>query len=153
MGDTATTLAEALEQEHRDIDAGFGAFLEGLEQGQTRVAELNRAVAALRRHIWLEEEFLFPPLREAGLFAAVLVMLREHGEIWRMMDQLTGKVDGDRAAALCRELLGQLEPHNDKEEAIIYPAGDTQLDEEQRQRLQNFLSSGTLPAGWICQMA
>lgn len=54
-----TTLAEVLEQEHRDIDAGLASFLKGLGQGQHRVAELDRAMAALHRHIWLEEEFLF----------------------------------------------------------------------------------------------
>lgn len=42
MDDMGTSLTEILEQEHRDIDAGLGSVLEGLEQGQTRVAEEQR---------------------------------------------------------------------------------------------------------------
>ena len=49
-------------------------------------APVVRAMESLRRHIFLEEQLLFPPLREAGMIAPVLVMLREHGEIWQSLD-------------------------------------------------------------------
>lgn len=142
-------LARALEQEHREIDAGIAAFVESLEQGQPHTAELTRAFSALRRHIYLEEEFLFPPLRESGMLPPVLVMLREHGEIWRAMDALQRRASPER----CRELLDQLGRHNDKEEAIIYPEGDARLEDAAKQRLHGFISSGKMPDGWVCRMA
>jgi regulator of cell morphogenesis and NO signaling len=86
---------------------------------------LKEAMGALRRHIFLEEAFLFPPLREAGLVAPVFVMLREHGEIWDSLDATAAQVGGDAAERTvderCRTLLGQLERHNSKEEPILYP--------------------------------
>ena len=63
------SLSAVLVHEHNEIDAGIEAFLEGLSLGETRMQELTRAVEALRRHIYLEEEFLFPPLRAAGSIA------------------------------------------------------------------------------------
>ena len=54
----------------------------------------------LRRHIYLEEEFLFPPLRAAGMMAPLFVMVRQHGELWdamRALDALLA-VDADADA-------------------------------------------------------
>lgn len=82
------SLSAVLVHEHHEIDAGIEAFLAGLSLGETRMQELTRAVEALRRHIYLEEEFLFPPLQAAGMIPPVLVMLREHGEIWRTLDAI-----------------------------------------------------------------
>ena len=47
---------------------------------------------ALRRHIYLEEAFLVPPLRAAGAAMPVPVMLREHGELWRTVDSLSALI-------------------------------------------------------------
>jgi regulator of cell morphogenesis and NO signaling len=73
---TCDTLACALEREHREIDAGIEAFLAPRSEGTRRLGALRRAIEALRRHIFLEEEFLFPPLRAAGLVTPVFVILR-----------------------------------------------------------------------------
>ena len=56
------SLAAALEQEHQEIDAGISTFTASPGDPQP----LTRAIRALRRHIYLEEEFLFPLLGEAG---------------------------------------------------------------------------------------
>jgi len=63
----------------------------------------------------------------------VLVMLREHGTLWHLMDQLTELLldskhpagGDDQLLSTCRELLDQLDEHNSKEEPIIYPHADT----------------------------
>jgi regulator of cell morphogenesis and NO signaling len=151
------TLSAALEREHREIDAGVDAFQAGLTRGETVAEPLKQALAALRRHIYLEEEFVFPPLRAAGMVPPVFVMLREHGELWTTMDALEAElaaepqIDGLRAT--CQTLVVQLKTHNDKEEPIIYPQADTVLDAEARQRLMSFLESGAMPDGWVCERA
>lgn len=156
MAPGSTSLSALLEQEHHDIDAGIEAFVDGLARGELPTAELGRAVDALRRHIYLEEAFLFPPLRAAGLLAPVLVMLREHGEIWRILDAIESL---DPAAApdgvrdRCRELLDLLAAHNAKEEPIVYPRGDAELDDEQTAELRTFIESGRMPDGWVCAQA
>lgn len=150
------SLSTLLENEHHEIDSGIESFLEGLARGETRMPALTRAVAALRRHIYLEEEFLFPPLRAAGMLAPVLVMLREHGEIWRTLDALEG-LDPDREGDLvrehCDELLHLLGAHNAKEEPIIYPQGDLVLSEEARHELGELIERGSMPQGWACAQA
>jgi iron-sulfur cluster repair protein YtfE (RIC family) len=146
-----TTLATALEREHREIDAGIEAFLAAPADGPDESEPLQRAMAALRRHIFLEEAFLFPPLREAGLFAPIFVMLREHGEIWDTLDALAAA--RAPASGLCRELLGRLERHNTKEEQIVYAQADAVLTAAAGAELMAFLAAGRLPDGWVCARA
>lgn len=150
-------LAMALEREHREIDTGIEAFLADLAAGQARPEPLIRAMQALRRHIYLEEEFLFPPLREAGMVAPIFVMLREHGEIWDTMDAMDREIARDGAGAamsdVCRVLLEQLERHNAKEEPIIYPQADAVLGADASAELHEHLTAGRLPEGWVCARA
>ncbi len=77
------SLSDALTREHRDIDTGIRAFVVDLERGVVSPEPLLSAFEALRRHIYLEEAFLFPPIRQAGVLMPILVMLREHGTLWR----------------------------------------------------------------------
>ena len=148
-------LAEALEREHREIDAGIAAFASRRADGDVDAAPLTRAVEALRRHVYLEEEFLFPPLRAAGMMPPVFVMLREHGEMWRMLDALEAELGTDPGAqavvSLCEELIPRLEAHNAKEEAILYAQADAILSAEASAELQAFLASGQMPDGWVCE--
>jgi hemerythrin-like domain-containing protein len=147
------TLTAALEREHHEIDTGVIAFRDSLDLDAPRTEELTAAVAALRRHIYLEESFLFPPLRAAGMLPPVLVMLREHGEIWRLLDALDRSPRPDDARELCDELLTLLTEHNAKEEPIIYPQGEHVLSDEAKQQLHRFIDSGEMPEGWVCAQA
>lgn len=154
---TTETLAAALEREHREIDAGIGEFLAARQQGEGKTEPLRRAIDALRRHIFLEEAFLFPPLREAGLVAPIFVMQREHGELWDTMDAIDGQLRdgaaGGLADAACEELVAALERHNSKEEAIVYPQADDVLSATANASLHAFLAAGAMPEGWACAQA
>ncbi|MCC6238138.1 MAG: hemerythrin domain-containing protein [Dehalococcoidia bacterium] len=147
-------LSAVLEREHRDIDENLALFTEGLESGEWRVRPLETAGAALRRHIYLEEELLFPSLRDAGQVAPVAVMLREHGDIWLALDELEQAAvvggDGTVARRTYERLQYLLEAHNDKEEQILYPQADVVLDAATSTRLRDSLEHGTLPGGWVC---
>lgn len=151
------SLAEALEREHREIDEGIEAFAVGMAAAQSRPEPLRQAIYALRRHIYLEERFLFPALREVGLVAPVFVMLREHGQIWNTLDALALDVSAGAADAstlnTCRELAVQLQHHNLKEERILYPQADQVLSASAQAELKAFLDSGELPDGWVCERA
>jgi hemerythrin-like domain-containing protein len=152
----AGSLTEALEHEHHEIDAGLEAFLEGLSGGEARTDDLTRAIGALRRHIYLEEQFLFPPLRAAGMLPPVLVMLREHGEIWRLLDTIESAdpaADPEAARASCAALLDLLGGHNAKEEPIIYPQGDAVLSDDAKRELHAAIDADRMPDGWVCAQA
>lgn len=144
------TLAAALEREHREIDDGVAQFVAGRDTDA-----LKRAMSALRRHIYLEEEFLFPPLRAAGLMAPLFVMVREHGQLWQTMEKLDDRLAGgagpDAALAVVRDLAAELDAHNSKEEPIIYPRADGVIGEQESNQLHELLTSGTIPDGWVCQ--
>ena|SRR5215469_2760672 len=150
------TLAAALEREHQQIDDGISIFESGSHAGKQA---LLRAIHALRRHIYLEEELLFPLLRESepALYASIFVMLREHGQLWQVLDSLeqepnlTGS-SGD-VRTLCRQLTVLLVHHNPKEEKVLYPRADVLLPEPAAARLREFMASGQLPAGWTCAKA
>lgn len=149
------TLAAALEREHREIDAGIAEF--SATAGRALSEPMVRAMDALRRHIHLEEAFLFPPLREAGLMAPVFVMFREHGQMWRAMDAIEPRLADPAAAAsvqdTCRELVAQLDAHNRKEELILYAQVDSILDDAARESLAQFIADGRMPDGWVCATA
>lgn len=153
---TEGTLSAALEQEHHDIDGGIEEYSSGLKQGEIDPAPLVRAMHALRRHIYLEEEFLFPPLKTT-LMMPTFVMLREHGEIWDAMDSLdtmlASGTDTDTLQNACHELLAKLESHNEKEEPVIYPQADVGLDASATAKLHEFLNNGSMPEGWRCEKA
>lgn len=144
------SLAAALEREHHEIDAGFAAFT----SAPWDLRPLGHAIGALRRHIYLEEEFLFPLLREAepGLAPPVFVMLREHAQIWGTLDALERELASGTGTALAlRKRLAVLcLHHNLKEETILYPRADQALPGAAADRLRAFIGSGELPEGWIC---
>lgn len=151
------TLRDALEREHHEIDDGIEAFTAGAVSGDAAAGPLTRAMYALRRHIYLEEVFLFPPLREAGLVMPIFVMLREHGELWRTLDQIDADLrsdpSGESAVEHCRQLLDQLAAHNQKEEPVIYPQADSVLSAAASAELRAFLADGHLPDHWAAERA
>lgn len=151
------TLAAAFEREHHEIDDGIERFLAAHSAGRATdpeaVRSVHRAIDALRRHIYLEEEFAFPPLQGTHLFAAISVMLHEHGQIWTTLDRLEHELALDPASpatrAECELLVTRLSAHNAKEEPIIYPSFDSALPEDVAERLREFQATGTMPEGWL----
>jgi hemerythrin-like domain-containing protein len=151
---TERTLRAVLEGEHHDIDDGLADLLTARGGVTHATGRARVAIAALRRHIYLEEELLFPPLRAAGMLAPVLVMLSEHRELWRTMDELEQRLDGGDPPVdlvdLTNTLLAQLDRHNTKEEPILYGQIDGVLSEDVQEDVFAFLVDGRLPDGWRC---
>lgn len=137
-------LREALEAQHRDIDAGIA------QPGLARAAALE----ALRRHIYLEEALLFPPLRKGPLMASIFVMVREHGALWGAMAALeAASGDAAKAEAASTALLALLAAHNGKEEPTIYARMDDDLAAEVKAGISGFIAGGAMPDGWACAKA
>jgi iron-sulfur cluster repair protein YtfE (RIC family) len=146
------SLAAALEHEHREIDEGIAAFTAAPGDRQP----LADAIRALRRRIYLEEEILFPLLyrAEPGLAAPVCVMLREHAQIWALLDSLDRDLNsGTAGLAPVRQLKSHLLQHSLKEERILCPRAEEALSNAENDRLRAFLDTGELPDGWVCLRA
>ena len=159
-----SALADALTREHHEIDAGIESFVDAPPGGSVGEAAvpLRRAMAALARHIYLEEEIVFPPLRSGPLMMPIMVMCTEHGRMWHAMaelddlltaDDVDEPANRDRVRAACRAMLELLEAHNSKEEPVIYPHVDADLDAGAQATLADFLETGTMPEGWVCERA
>ena len=148
------TLASALAREHREIDGGIESFTSGSRAGDA--LSLSGTIQALRRHIYLEEEFLFPPLRGGTpeLSETIGVMVREHGQLWDLLDQLELEIVDNRSSEttrrLCRRIFAKLAPHHEKEEELLYTAADNVLEKPAEVRLRGFLAYAKLPEGWAC---
>lgn len=152
-GTLTEPLSTAFEREHRESDGGILSAVDARADRTGRQA-LADAIHALRRHIYAEEELMFPALRDAGVVGPVLVMLREHAEMWPLLDTVEQSAADDDVPALreaCASLLDLLARHNPKEEAILYPQADTLLDPAAASVLRQLLVSGDLPTGWRCQ--
>lgn len=152
----AESLGDTLEHDHHDIDEKLEAFAASLRTDAIDRAAFAEGATDLRHHIYVEEEFHFPPLREAGLMAPVLVMLREHGELWDLLDAIEAALERDDLAAVQAawpQLTQVLAAHNMKEERILYPAGDKTLPPEVIERVRTELAEGATPEGWSCEMA
>ena len=142
-----------LELEHRNIDQEFERVL----GGSTDVAAFSTAIELLRRHIYAEEVLMFPQLRAAGLFGPIMVMEREHGEIWTILDGLNASLANESPLADLHKrletLLALLSNHNAKEEPIVYPQVTALLSDDETAEAKEFLELGTMPEGWTPAMA
>lgn len=149
-------LSTELEAEHHAIDHAIEDFQRSVAAGAPDPATLRTAFTSLRRHIYVEEEFVFPAMREAGLTMPVFVMVREHAELWTAMaslEELLAAPEPDLAAAqdVCASLLTRLESHNSKEEPVIYPVMAQAMGGEAEAAAVAFLDGGTMPEGWVCE--
>lgn len=134
------SLTEAFTKEHQDTDVAIENYMaSACEDPGQRVTMLLEAVSALRRHIYLGEEFVFPHQPHVVLMMPVLVMHREHGELRRRMDALEESLQSGNAdqqlQADCQALLSLLENHNFKEEPVLYPLMDTAFRVQERQKI------------------
>lgn len=140
-----------------EIDRRLTSFAAGPAADAPPTTTLAGALEDLRRHIYFEEELLFPALHEAGLVPPLVVMRQEHGDIWATVDALMAELESGAERSRLRDLVGrlmaQLHEHNEKEEAIIYPAADQMLAAATQEELNARLAEVQLPDAWMCEAA
>lgn len=142
--------------DHYYIDDCFAAYADAARQGRIARFQLEEGIRRLRHHFWVEEEFVFPAMAHANP-GPVMVMLREHGVIWDLVDELEElHADGDpdplMAVTLYEALEQQMEKHNFTEDNVLYAVTDDVLDEELARPVLHALAR-EMPTGWRCAMA
>lgn len=149
------TVSAFLETQHRWIDERFERFRQSVLAGQIDAEPFLEAATALHRHIYLEEEILFPEVEARGLVGPTAVMAQEHGEICRFLggiqDLIRTNAEPPRVGGAFTALLGLLEEHNFKEERVLYPSADQLLDPWDRARLLEQLKEAQVPESWRCR--
>lgn len=96
--------------------------------------------SGLQRHIYWEEEILFPRFEEkTGMkdMGPTVVMRMEHRKIKEYLEQIQKQLQkGDAATEGIEEgLLSILTAHNEKEEKILYPWIDRELPADLRKEM------------------
>src|SRR5699024_3492716 len=139
-------------RQHRHIDVG----VQGVVDGNGRHAALAESLHLLYLHIYLEEEFLFPPLERFGITMPVFVMKKEHAEMWPYMQCLHTGCERQTALAALHDpalaLFRLLQVHNPKEEEVVYTAADRLAAENPDALWLAALHNEIVPAGWRCAM-
>lgn len=145
--------SQLLQHQHRQIDVG----VEGIVDGSGSLESLAESLRLLYLHIYVEEEFLFPPLERFGITMPIFVMKKEHAEMWPFLQALD---DGVKAEASieslkrpARSLSRLLRVHNPKEEEVVYTAADRLVAEQPDQPWLEALTTGEVPTGWSCALA
>jgi len=150
------TITAVLEPEHRWIDERFERFRALLADGRVNADPFEEAANALHRHMYVEEEILFPEVETRGLAAPVEVMFQEHGEICRLLNIVqdlttSGAPPADIEASL-EAVLRILGEHGIKEEMVLYPTADQVLDGPEFAQLVRRIRDAVPPEGWSCRV-
>lgn len=147
------TIKSILEADHARCDALFAEAESAVASGdwQQAAAALDLFDAALRRHLAMEEDVLFPAFEQATGNASgpTAVMRSEHRQLRDItadaMRALEQRASDDFFAAVetMQIMMGQ---HNLKEEGILYPMADRLLKDRAEQLLE---AMQALPAGAV----
>lgn len=141
---SAHTASALLREQHEDIDSG----VQGAMDGSGDPVELQRSLDLLRQHLHLEETVLFPAL-EGSVGLSIMVMEREHGLMWPLIESLARACRGGVELGVMQddleELFQLLQVHNPKEEQILYSVAD------EHPGLADALVAAQLPDGWVCK--
>ncbi len=126
------------ERDHREMDEKFNTYRE-LKREDFEEARDYFIVfyEELNRHIEWEEEILFPKLEEKVGEGFTETMKVEHDQIQEVLESLNETVHkGEPTSdAMDERLLKFLEPHNQSEEIVVYPAADKYLETEEIEEL------------------
>lgn len=129
------TITEALTADHRHGDDLFDNAILAAGSGDWAAAApaLERFIAALKRHMQIEEDDLFPAFeRVTGNRGGPTAVMRiEHRQMLATLDRLSDLVRSGQAEALdavARSFTELMTLHSTKEENILYPMCDRVLD-------------------------
>lgn len=122
-------------KDHKDCDHAFAEFENHLHENNWEQGTefWNLFVKKLLAHFQAEEEVLFPAFEDAtGMVDGPTSMMRlEHQQMREMVEQIKtslAKQSADDCLGIADTLMLMLQQHNMKEEQVLYPMADQQVD-------------------------
>lgn len=123
--------------DHKACDDEFARIEQALAAGDWAATGLALAtfVAAMQRHLGVEEQVLFPAFEQAtGMtMGPTRVMRMEHAQMRGLFDDMraaTAAQDADGLRGQAETLLIMMQQHNLKEENVLYPMCEEQLADQ-----------------------
>ncbi len=127
-----TDAISMLEAEHDEVDELFTKYEAlGDRALEGRRKLVGRIIRELSVHTYIEEQVLYPRLRQAGkeIKDEVLEGLEEHHAIKELLSELDGMApDDERYDAKVKVLKEQVEHHVEEEEGEMFPHARKALD-------------------------
>jgi hemerythrin-like domain-containing protein len=135
MTPTETGLREYFTRDHRNCDSLWAEVESAADAGKAEQVRdaWRRFNGALRHHLAMEEEVLFPAFESAtGMRGGgpTFVMRSEHEQMRGLLDQMDEAVErGDHGELLDQgdTLLMLIQQHGQKEEGVLYPMAEEHL--------------------------
>ena len=132
-----TQITALMTDDHRSCDEAFAQAETAVSRGRWEEAgtALERFVQALEAHFDAEESILFPRFEAVTGMAGgpTQVMRGEHAEMRSAIERMRAALaarDADDYSGESETLLILMQQHNMKEENILYPMCDAQLQGE-----------------------
>lgn len=128
---------DALKAEHAAVLKLFDA-IEATQDNETgkRTALLTHIKHALGKHAFEEENVIYPALRDHGLAKEAGSLIVDHGDVKHFLFELDMMPkDSAEFLSTVRSFRQSLEKHIREEEDEIFPAFETKLTDEQRDKL------------------
>ena len=146
-GAPADSITGFLGADHRRITKLWDEMIAAFEREDFNTIHVRAAefIAALRRHIAMEEQILFPAIEEkTGMrqTGPTHAMRLEHREIERVLDGLAPLLTVQERWTAIQAIEGEItdpaalfRSHDGKEEAVLYPMADKILGAEAARKL------------------
>ncbi|GGM78826.1 hypothetical protein GCM10007108_16230 [Thermogymnomonas acidicola] len=133
-------------RDHEEANRLLRDLLRAIDGGEIDIDLFERISVGLRRHIYAEEEDMFPRALQArpDLSAKVSGLEMEHASIWMLLDRVEGEIRRNevvKAPKYVQEIYDILQAHNVQEEKDVYPVAGTDPP----------LASFRVPDGWVCR--
>jgi hemerythrin superfamily protein len=140
---------QLIKRDHREVERLFSAFERAHRDGdraeQRRL--VHEIVRALSVHAAIEEQYLYPALRSAGVGDAVLEALEEHHAVKLTLREVERRGPGaDRFAAKVRVLAEHVREHVEEEETELLPRLERALDAGELRELADALAAARVAA-------
>ena len=148
-------LNDLLQDDHERIGRLLYRFIDGLRNGKPDIKSFKDAKKELTDHIFWEEEYLFPSVRNDETVTLITGLEAEHGGIWKLIfsiDEYLAKGDNLECLKTVEALVRVLEGHNKSEEESIYLELEKLPEDSKRALILAEMDNVSLPEGWVCKI-
>jgi hemerythrin superfamily protein len=126
---------QLIRRDHRTIEQLFKTFERAADVEQRRRAA-REIIRELSLHAGIEEQILYPALRNAGFESEVLDALEEHHAAKVTLAELDAmSASGERFVPKMKVLIANVRLHIEEEERELLPALERALEADERQEL------------------
>ena len=133
-----------MRNQHEVVNLKLEEVIDDLKSDQLDLDILDEIEQELKDHIFLEETFIFPAVREKGnLNLEISGMETEHAAVWRLFMLIHEQADSKNYSKIPKyldEIRLILLDHNRREELVVYPLMDDRMMENEKR-----------PENWVCK--